>query len=383
MVVVGWVVQRLPPRLSYEIAALIADVVFAAWPSIRRRTVANMRWVDPARAEARAAAAFRNYFRYMVEFLRFPGMGRSAIERAVEVRGVEHLHAAMALGRGAVAVGFHIGNIDLGAAVLAQVGYPVNVVVDTFRPPRLDALIQGAREAKGLKLIPLDQAPRRALRVLRSKEILALLMDRPAPPSWRSRPARPSCRAWSCARASAATSPKWRRSSTRARCPAPTSRRSRSGRSARSSAGCVAGRSSGTRSARCGSPTSLPLEERWRDGGRRVGCAAPFPSGAITWPAAVRRQVERTWAGASPRLRGARGDAARRGARAATARGGAGPSRRAGRGGELRRRAGRAAGQRGQPGRRRRHGRSGPRRAARAGGVPRPGAQLRRPVPHP
>lgn len=181
MVVVGWVVQRLPPRLSYEIAALIADVVFAAWPSIRRRTVANMRWVDPARAEARAAAAFRNYFRYIVEFLRFPGMGRSAIERAVEVRGVEHLHAAMALGRGAVAVGFHIGNIDLGAAVLAQVGYPVNVVVDTFRPPRLDALIQGAREAKGLKLIPLDQAPRRALRVLRSKEILALLMDKPAP----------------------------------------------------------------------------------------------------------------------------------------------------------------------------------------------------------
>jgi KDO2-lipid IV(A) lauroyltransferase len=87
----------------------------------------------------------------------------------------------MAAGRGVIAIGFHIGNIDLGAAVLAQVGYPVNVVVDTFQPPRLDELIQREREAKGLKLIPLELAPRRALRVLRQKEILALLIDKPTP----------------------------------------------------------------------------------------------------------------------------------------------------------------------------------------------------------
>jgi lauroyl/myristoyl acyltransferase len=80
-----------------------------------------------------------------------------------------------------IAIGFHIGNIDLGAAVLAQVGYPVNVVVDTFHPPALDKLIQGQRTAKGLRVIPLDQAPRKSLRALRRNEVLALLIDKPTP----------------------------------------------------------------------------------------------------------------------------------------------------------------------------------------------------------
>jgi KDO2-lipid IV(A) lauroyltransferase len=174
--------QRLPLPVGYAVAVGLADLVFALWPSIRRRTTANFAVVaGSAEAPRLAAASFRHYFRYMVEFLRFPALDRAVIERAVEVRGVERLHEAMALNRGAIAVGFHVGNIDLGAAVLAQVGYPVNVVVDTFEPRRLDELIQRERAAKGLKLIPLELAPRRALRVLRSREILALLVDKPTP----------------------------------------------------------------------------------------------------------------------------------------------------------------------------------------------------------
>lgn len=169
--------RALPLTVAYALAAALADAVFALWPAIRRRTVANFRHVVPDRcADAVAAASFRHYFRYLVEFLR-----ADDLEGRAEVRGVEHIHQAMSVGRGAVAVGFHIGNIDLGAALLARVGYPVDVVVDTFQPPRLDALIQRQREANGLTLIPLGLAPRRALRVLRRKEILALLMDKPLP----------------------------------------------------------------------------------------------------------------------------------------------------------------------------------------------------------
>ena len=57
----------------------------------------------------------------------------------------------------------------------------MQVVVDRFEPARLDRLIQGARAAKGLRLIPHEEAPRRALRVLRAGEVLALLIDRPTP----------------------------------------------------------------------------------------------------------------------------------------------------------------------------------------------------------
>ena len=180
------IARRLPLQLSYTIATAFADLAFACWRGIRLRTIENMRWVvgpggDHARAVVLARSALRNYGKYVVEFLRFPWMAHDEIARAVEVRGLEHLHGAMALGKGAIAIGFHIGNIDLGAAVLAQVGYPVNVVVDRFDPPALDGLIQRQREARGLKLIPLDEAPRRALRALRRNEVLALLIDRPSP----------------------------------------------------------------------------------------------------------------------------------------------------------------------------------------------------------
>jgi KDO2-lipid IV(A) lauroyltransferase len=178
--------RRLPLRLSYTIATAVADLAFALWRGVRVRTTENMRWVvgpsaEPGSATALARGALRNYGKYVVEFLRFPWMARDEIARSVELRGVEHLHAAMAGGKGVIAIGFHIGNIDLGAALLAGLGYPVNVVVDRFEPPELDALIQRQREAKGLKLIPLDDAPRRALRVLRRNEVLALLIDRPSP----------------------------------------------------------------------------------------------------------------------------------------------------------------------------------------------------------
>lgn len=136
---------------------------------------------SPRAAANLARRAFRNYFRYLVEFLRFPAMSLADIDAAVEVRGVEHLHRAIAGGRGAIAIGFHIGNIDLGAAVLARVGYPVNVVVDRFEPPALDGLIRREREAKGLTLIGIDQAPRAGIKALRRGEILALLIDKPMP----------------------------------------------------------------------------------------------------------------------------------------------------------------------------------------------------------
>lgn len=169
--------RRVPVRVSYALATAGADLAFALARGIRTRTTENFRWVlgpsgDP---DGAARASLRNYAKYLVDFL------RDDDPAAVEVRGVDHLHEAMSHGKGAIAIGFHIGNIDLGAAVLARVGYPVNVVVDTFEPPELDQLIQGQRVAKGLRIISLAEAPRKSIRALRQNEVLALLIDKPSP----------------------------------------------------------------------------------------------------------------------------------------------------------------------------------------------------------
>ncbi|TAK22374.1 MAG: hypothetical protein EPO26_11795 [Chloroflexota bacterium] len=179
----GWrIAARLPVPVADVIASLAGDILYATWGGLRERMRANFaRVVGPDRAAMVARRSIRHYCRYVSEFLRFPSLTTDQIDRDVDIVGVEKLRDAMAAGRGVIAVGFHIGNIDLGAATLARFGYPVNVVVEPFEPLALDAIIQDQRRAKGLRLIPLAEAPREGLRSLRRGEVLALLIDRPTP----------------------------------------------------------------------------------------------------------------------------------------------------------------------------------------------------------
>src|SRR5262245_4015465 len=81
----GRLAGRLPTSVSYALADLAADATWRVWGGIRRRTIENMRWVVGPRAEAVGRRAFRNYFEYMVEFLRFGAMSPAELEGAVEV----------------------------------------------------------------------------------------------------------------------------------------------------------------------------------------------------------------------------------------------------------------------------------------------------------
>ena len=70
--------------------------------------------------------------------------------------------------------------LEIGAA-LSLAGYPVHAVVDTFKHPHLNEFIQSTRKRTGMRIIPVAEAPRKVLRVLRQNEILGLLVDRPTP----------------------------------------------------------------------------------------------------------------------------------------------------------------------------------------------------------
>jgi phosphatidylinositol dimannoside acyltransferase len=176
----GW----LPLALSYRLAATGAVGVYWLWPEKRRNAVANFRYVlgpgQPPDAAARLArATFANYGRYAVDMLRLSGWQIKDIERRLVVHGIEHVEAAMAQGRGVMFVGGHIGNSDIGAAILAGRGYPVHVIAETLRPPRWNALVQETRRLSGMQVIAVESGTRDILRVLRRNEVLAFLVDRP------------------------------------------------------------------------------------------------------------------------------------------------------------------------------------------------------------
>jgi KDO2-lipid IV(A) lauroyltransferase len=126
-----------------------------------------------------ARRAFSNYGKYLVDMLRLSGVRPDQVERRLTVKGWEKFLQAHGEGNGLIFVGGHIGNSDIAAAILANRGFPVTVIAEPLKPARWDALVQAARLAAGLRVIPLGSHVIRFLRVLREKEILALLIDRP------------------------------------------------------------------------------------------------------------------------------------------------------------------------------------------------------------
>lgn len=180
----GFLAAVLPMWVSYAIGQGLGLLVYFAWGALRNRTIANMRRVlgegteeEPLRRTARAAVL--NYFKYLVEFLRFPSLAGEDIERLIDSSGWENVDRALQGGKGAIFISVHLGNWDIAGAMIAQQGYPTNIVVESFKPERLNRLIQHHRLEKGIKIIPLEGGARQMLRALRQNEVLCLLIDRP------------------------------------------------------------------------------------------------------------------------------------------------------------------------------------------------------------
>ncbi len=178
--------QIAPVDVCYFVARLASDLAWLVMPVQRDYAIENMARVlgrdrmDPE-VRRKTKAAFRNYGMYFADFLRLPVLSAEEIERKFQFNGWEHLDQALAAGKGVIFISAHVGNWDLGSALFAHKGYPVNVVAETFHPKKVNDLVQGHRTQHGMKVIPLEHAGRRVLGALRKGEILGLLIDRPSP----------------------------------------------------------------------------------------------------------------------------------------------------------------------------------------------------------
>ena len=182
-----FVLGRLPLTLAYRFAAAAGWLAFALWPRGRRATIRNFRHVLPGAPEADvrrvARASLQNYCRYLVDFIRFQP-GPDGGQRALGVEAgpaLEALARVRSEGRGVIIAPMHFGNWDAGASAAAIAGHPLTVVVDTFADARLNALVVGARERLGLKVVAVEKAGPSLVRALRKAEVVALLIDKPTP----------------------------------------------------------------------------------------------------------------------------------------------------------------------------------------------------------
>ena len=171
----------LPMQVSSVLVRLLCDIHYCFSNTDRRAVENNLKIVlktdHVPRAQVRAV--FRNFGKYLLEFFTMtrrlqPGF----IESNVHITNIEYLNEVLQKGRGGILASAHVGNWEMGGAVLPKLGFPLSVVALAHKDPRVNALFNAQREAFGAMVIQTDVAVRRVGEHLHRNRLVAILADR-------------------------------------------------------------------------------------------------------------------------------------------------------------------------------------------------------------
>jgi lauroyl/myristoyl acyltransferase len=126
------VLALLPPGIGYRIACWRGDWLFRTEAAKRADLASNLRLVLGTQLSTDAAqATVRDWFRLSsceaLDVRRLRGAARP-LRRLVQIRGREHLEAALAAGKGALLCSAHFGSFDSGFSMLGASGFKVTTI---------------------------------------------------------------------------------------------------------------------------------------------------------------------------------------------------------------------------------------------------------------
>ena len=174
--------RPLPLRLAYRVAGAVAVLCYLTIFRRHRRALNGnlarvLQSTDSRYIDAVARHSFRNFGKYVVDFIHYPAMTPDEVKRRLRFDQFDELAEVANSGRGALIVTLHYGNWDFGAAALASLGHSISVVAESFTYAPMNDLVQGSRARLGMKIIQREHAGSGALRAIRRAEWLGMLID--------------------------------------------------------------------------------------------------------------------------------------------------------------------------------------------------------------
>jgi KDO2-lipid IV(A) lauroyltransferase len=179
---IGQLLARiLPIQVSSVLVRLLCDMHYCFSNTDRRAVENNLKIVlktdHVPRAQVRAV--FRNFGKYLLEFFTMtrrlqPGF----IESNIHITNIEYLNEVLQKGKGGILASAHLGNWEMGGAVMPMLGFPLSVVALAHKDPRVNILFNAKREAFGAMVIQTDVAVRRVMEHLERNRFVAILADR-------------------------------------------------------------------------------------------------------------------------------------------------------------------------------------------------------------
>ncbi|MDI6783879.1 MAG: lysophospholipid acyltransferase family protein [bacterium] len=119
-----------------------------------------------------------NFFKYLVDFFRVPLLTKEYIKANIPIYGIENLDNAIAQGKRIIILSGHIGNWELGAIVMAKLGYRITTIALDHRNPRVNKLFLYRRKSAGVRVFPPSiTAVRECYQALEINRLVGLLGD--------------------------------------------------------------------------------------------------------------------------------------------------------------------------------------------------------------
>lgn len=174
--------NTLPRPWAYALADAIARSRYKILHHQRKGLVANLSRAtglsihDP-QIHKLGQQAFCHFGEYLVDFLHLTPAKDGFLRAYSRLEGAEHLQAAHRQGKGVILVTAHLGNWELGAAVLSSMGYKISAVALAHRSRQVDRFFTAKRTAWGVEVFHLGTSPRALIEALKKQRVLALVAD--------------------------------------------------------------------------------------------------------------------------------------------------------------------------------------------------------------
>ena len=174
----------LPEAVLYTLAERLAAAALPLAERRRLRVRSNLQRLHPEWDLARLNRAVRRVFeetaRYYVDLALLPALTAEQIfDQRLELRGLEHLEAELAAGRGVVAASAHLANPEAVVRAVGALGVQAAALVEPLADPRQRAAVAARRGGAGVDFVAADRRGIAAcIERLRAGGLVAVLWDR-------------------------------------------------------------------------------------------------------------------------------------------------------------------------------------------------------------
>lgn len=173
--------RLMPLPVAMRLGQGLGAIAYLTARDLRRTGQRNLQLAFSDKSESERTVILRACFaslgRTLGLFSHFATASPGLIRSLIDPRGLEHLDAARKEGRGVILFTGHLGAWELTSFALSALGHPLSFLVRRIDNPAVERLIDQSRTRFGNQTLDKLSAARSMVKILRSGEVLGLLLD--------------------------------------------------------------------------------------------------------------------------------------------------------------------------------------------------------------